>query len=152
MIAIASQNGSVYLFGVSRDGFIYKRVNKIRGSQPLIQLDWSTDSCFLQTVTADYDLTFWDVKSLSSEKSAIAMKDVKWYSYNCLLGYSVAGIWNNRAYSVNALITTANRSFAHDLLVSGDADGYLRLFRFVYYSGSLFFFIYKIEFFTDFLV
>jgi hypothetical protein len=28
-----------------------------------------------------------------------------------------------------SLIVTANRSAAHDLLVTGDADGYLRLFR-----------------------
>lgn len=58
MIAIGSQNGSVYLFRVSRDGFSYKKWNKIRGSQPLTQLDWSTDGSYLQTVTADYDLVF----------------------------------------------------------------------------------------------
>lgn len=58
MIAIASQNGSIYLFRVSRDGFSYKKSNKIRGSQPLIQMDWSSDSNFLQTVTADFDLCF----------------------------------------------------------------------------------------------
>lgn len=58
MISIASQNGSIYLFRVSRDGFSYKKSNKIRGSQPLIQLDWSSDNNFLQTVTADYDLAY----------------------------------------------------------------------------------------------
>lgn len=58
LIAIASQNGSIYLFRVSRDGFSYKKSNKIRGSQPLMQMDWSSDSNFLQTVTADYDLAF----------------------------------------------------------------------------------------------
>lgn len=55
---MGSQNGSVYLFRVSRDGFSYKKSNKIRGTQPLIQLDWSSDSRFLQTVTQDYDLVF----------------------------------------------------------------------------------------------
>ena len=65
MIAIGSQNGSVYLFRVSRDGFSYKKWNKIRGSQPLTQLDWSTDGCFLQTVTADYDLVFCEYMLMS---------------------------------------------------------------------------------------
>lgn len=55
---MGSQNGSVYLFRVSRDGFSYKKSNKIRGTQPLVQLDWSSDSRFLQTVTQDYDLVF----------------------------------------------------------------------------------------------
>lgn len=58
MIAMGSQNGSIYLFRVSRDGFSYKKVNKIRGSQPLTHLDWSVDGCFVQTVTVDFDLLF----------------------------------------------------------------------------------------------
>lgn len=74
-----------------------------------MQLDWSSDSNFLQTVTADYDLSFCklpnnhlgdmlfivffigDVKSLSPEKSPIAMKDVKWYTHNSTVGFLVAG-------------------------------------------------------------
>lgn len=58
LLAIGSQNGSIYLFRVSRDGFSYKKSNKIRGAQPLVQLDWSLDGNYLQTVTADYDLAF----------------------------------------------------------------------------------------------
>ncbi|XP_060529282.1 echinoderm microtubule-associated protein-like CG42247 isoform X2 [Cylas formicarius] len=130
LIAIASQNGSIYLFRVSRDGFSYKKSNKIRGSQPLMQMDWSSDSNYLQTVTADYDLAFWDVKSLSPEKSPIAMKDVKWYTHNSTVGFMVAGMWNNRFYPMTSLISTASRSAAHDLLITGDTDGYLRLFRY----------------------
>ncbi|XP_076265445.1 doublecortin-domain-containing echinoderm-microtubule-associated protein isoform X2 [Rhynchophorus ferrugineus] len=130
LIAIASQNGSIYLFRVSRDGFSYKKSNKIRGSQPLMQMDWSSDSNYLQTVTADYDLSFWDVKSLSPEKSPIAMKDVKWYTHNSTVGFMVAGVWNNRYYPMTSIISTASRSAAHDLLITGDTDGYLRLFRY----------------------
>ncbi|KAJ8947729.1 hypothetical protein NQ318_017990 [Aromia moschata] len=149
LIAIASQNGSIYLFRVSRDGFSYKKSNKIRGAQPLMQLDWSSDSSFLQTVTADYDLSYCtymqrserfeyvvslrfeylfsgDVKSLSPEKSPIAMKDVKWYTHNATVGFMVSGMWNNRFYPMTSIISTASRSAAHDLLVSGDTDGYIR--------------------------
>ncbi|XP_076648372.1 doublecortin-domain-containing echinoderm-microtubule-associated protein isoform X1 [Halictus rubicundus] len=130
IVAMGSQNGSVYLFRVSRDGFSYKKSNKIRGTQPLVQLDWSSDSRFLQTVTQDYDLVFWDVKALSSEKSPLVMKDVKWYTHNCMVGYMVSGMWNNRYYPLTTVLTTSSRSAAHDMLVSGDAEGYLRLFRY----------------------
>ncbi|XP_012522532.1 echinoderm microtubule-associated protein-like CG42247 isoform X1 [Monomorium pharaonis] len=130
IVAMGSQNGSVYLFRVSRDGFSYKKSNKIRGTQPLMQLDWSSDSRFLQTVTQDYDLLFWDVKVLSSEKSPLVMKDVKWYSHNCTVGYMTSGQWNNRYYPLTTVVTTSSRSAAHDMLVSGDAEGYLRLFRY----------------------
>nr|CAD7260679.1 unnamed protein product [Timema shepardi] len=130
MIAIGSQNGSVYLFRVSRDGFSYKKSNKIRGTQALNHMDWSTDGNYLQTVTGDYDLAFWDVKSMTAEKSPISMKDVKWYTLNCTVGFLVAGIWNNRFYPTTSVITTVNRSMAHDMLICGDADGYIRLFKY----------------------
>jgi len=32
-----------------------------------------------------------DVKVLSSEKSPLVMKDVKWYTHNCTVGYMVSG-------------------------------------------------------------
>lgn len=146
LIAAASHNGSIYLFRVSRDGFSYKKANKIRGSQPLTQLDWSSDSSYLQAVTADYDLSFCrypcpgrsqslgglagDVKTLAPEKSPIAMRDVKWATHNATVGFMVCGVWNNRFYPMASLVSTASRSAAHDLLVSGDTDGYLRLFRY----------------------
>ncbi|XP_058063513.1 echinoderm microtubule-associated protein-like CG42247 [Anopheles bellator] len=132
MIAIGSQNGSIYLFRVSRDGFSYKKINKIRGSQPLTHLDWSSEGNFLQSVTVDFDLLFWDVKSLSPEKSPIAMKDVKWMTSNSTVGFLVAGLWNNRYYPApaNTVVTTTARTAAQDLLAAGDADGYLRLFRY----------------------
>ncbi|XP_053678540.1 echinoderm microtubule-associated protein-like CG42247 [Anopheles nili] len=132
MIAIGSQNGSIYLFRVSRDGFSYKKINKIRGSQPLTHLDWSSEGNFLQSVTVDFDLLFWDVKSLSPEKSPIAMKDVKWLSSNSTVGFLVAGLWNNRYYPApsNTVITTTARTAAQDLVAAGDGDGYLRLFRY----------------------
>lgn len=58
LVAIGSQNGSVYLMRVSRDGVSYKKSNKMRGTQALTTLDWSTDGNYLQTATLDYDLTF----------------------------------------------------------------------------------------------
>lgn len=119
MIAIGSQNGSIYLFRVSRDGFTCKKLSKIRGTQPLMQLDWSSDNNFVQTVTGDYDMAYCklilsienhlknsfhcvrisfnkyyltgDVKAALQEKSHIAMKDVKWNTQNCTVGYLIAG-------------------------------------------------------------
>ena len=36
---------------------------------------------------------------------------------------------------MTSLVVTANRSAAHDLLISGDSDGYLRLFRYGMEAG-----------------
>lgn len=67
---------------------------------------------------------------MSPERSPIAMKDIKWMTQNSTIGYLVAGMWNNIYYSnVSSVVTTSNRSGGHDLLVSGDNEGYIRLFR-----------------------
>lgn len=58
VIAMGSENGCIYLFRVTRDGYTYKRQSKIRGTQPLQHLDWSIDGFFLQSVTTDFDLLF----------------------------------------------------------------------------------------------
>lgn len=48
---------------------------------------------------------------------------------NTKLLFVILGIWHNRYYPISSMISTANRSAAHDLFVTGDTDGYLRLFR-----------------------
>lgn len=68
---------------------------------------------------------------MSPEKSPVAMKDVKWLTHNCTVGFLVAGIWNNRYYATTqSIMTTCNRSSNQDMVVAGDADGYLRMFRY----------------------
>lgn len=78
---MGSQNGSIYLFRVSRDGFSYKKINKIRGSQPLTHLDWSADGCYLQTVTVDFDLLFCMCAHMPSDSCYL---DVMFETYNFL--------------------------------------------------------------------
>lgn len=34
-----------------------------------------------------------DLKNLSVEKSAVAMKDVKWHTHNATVGFLVAGLY-----------------------------------------------------------
>lgn len=60
------------------------------------------------------------------------MRDVKWLTHNCTVGYFVAGMWNNRYYSSgNTKITSCNRSNNQQILASGDAEGHIRVFKYV---------------------
>ncbi|CAB3367316.1 Hypothetical predicted protein [Cloeon dipterum] len=70
IIAIGSQNGSVYLFRVSRDGFSYKKYNKIKGNYPLACMDWSVDSNYLQTVTTEFDLIYCEITCRNGSRFA----------------------------------------------------------------------------------
>lgn len=79
-----------------------------------------------------YNLIFTgDTRSLSPERSPILMRDVKWLTHNCTVGFLVAGMWNNRFYSgQNVKIITCNRAAGNDMLASGDSEGHIRLFRY----------------------
>lgn len=53
-VALAAQNGSVYLYKVSREGQTYKKFGKIASGMPgLNHIDWSTNGEFMQTVSKD---------------------------------------------------------------------------------------------------
>ncbi len=64
LVALAAQTGSVYLYTVSRDGRHYKKFGKMAGrSQSLLHLDWNKKGDLLRTVSADNDVSFWNVKT-----------------------------------------------------------------------------------------
>lgn len=72
-----------------------------------------------------------DTRSLSPERSPILMRDVKWLTHNCTVGFLVAGMWNNRFYSTPSYkISTCNRSAGMEMLASGDSEGHVRLFKY----------------------
>ena len=58
LLAVGSQNGSVYLYRSTKDGYVYTRSGKMAGGQPLSTIDWSTSGRYLQTLTADYDVVY----------------------------------------------------------------------------------------------
>ena len=64
MLAIGAQTGSVYPYNVGRDGLVYaKSGSPMQGSQPLTQIDWSTDGDYLQSVTVHHELILCERRS-----------------------------------------------------------------------------------------
>jgi hypothetical protein len=54
-----------------------------------------------------------------------------WIDQTCVLGYSVAGTWNNINYKNDPTMTTAIHVGNHKTrLAAGDTHGYLRLFQY----------------------
>ncbi|XP_037085489.1 echinoderm microtubule-associated protein-like CG42247 [Pollicipes pollicipes] len=89
MLAVGAQTGSVYPYKVGRDGTVYVKFGPMQGTQPLTQLDWSTDGECLQAVTVDHELILWNKRSLTKEKFQFNLRDKNWASYTCTVGYPV---------------------------------------------------------------
>ncbi|KAJ3087753.1 Echinoderm microtubule-associated protein-like 5 [Quaeritorhiza haematococci] len=87
-------------------------------SSYITHLDWSADSQYLQTNSADFELLFWSAPSGKQITSATAMKDVEWATYSCILGWPVQGIWEKGMDGTD--INTANRNPESSCIASGD--------------------------------
>lgn len=82
---------------------------------------------FIQSNCGAYELLFCDVAAAKQIPSATELKDVRWSSQTCTLGWSVQGIWEKGidGSDINAL----SRSNTGHLLAIGDDFGKVRVFR-----------------------
>ena len=131
IVAAASQNGSVYLYRASRDGFAYKKYGKMSGGGQLTELDWDETGDYIATASTDFQLGFWNTVTNKLEKVPNVCRNRVWTDVTASLGYFLSGMWNNHNYkNSDALVTTSHVSNDRSLLVAGDSHGYLRLFRY----------------------
>ena len=129
-IAAAAHNGSIYFYKVSRDGYTYKKFGKMAsGGKGHKQCDWSRDGDYLQTVSMDYNLNFWNTKINKMEKFPASLRDEEWLDQTCTVGFPVAGTWNNVNYKNDSDTTAVHMGSNRLLVVAGDSHGYVRLFR-----------------------
>ncbi|XP_042868750.1 echinoderm microtubule-associated protein-like CG42247 [Penaeus japonicus] len=128
ILAVGSQNGSLYLYKSSKDGFVYNRFGRMGGSQPLSSIDWSTSGRYLQSVTSDYDITFWNMRELSKVKNALDVRNETWVTQTSPLGYMVHGVWGGGKDA--HIQVTVDRGPRGDVLAAGDTDGFIRLYRY----------------------
>ncbi|QQP40499.1 echinoderm microtubule-associated protein-like CG42247, partial [Caligus rogercresseyi] len=130
-LACASQNGYVYLFKVTKDGFTYKKYGKLGGGVPLYRVDWSQDGDYFQAASTDYNLTVWNMKTHKMEKEPTNYRDVEWLEHTCIVGFPLVGIWNNLNYRNEPSIPSAvHTGFEGQFVCAGDHHGYLRLFQY----------------------
>ncbi|XP_033642081.1 echinoderm microtubule-associated protein-like 2 isoform X1 [Asterias rubens] len=128
MLVMGSHDHKIYLFSVLDDGQVYRRAGSLQGhSNYITQIDWSADGHFLQSVSGNYDLRFWEVPEMKKQK-ADSVRNVAWQTQTCTLGYSVLGIWPARESGVD--VNTVDRSRTGSLLATGDNLGCLSLYRY----------------------
>lgn len=91
-------------------------------------LDLSADGRFMQSNCSAYELLFADTMTGKQIVSASELKDVKWDSWTCTLGWPVQGIWapGMDGSDINAVA----RSYSGHLVATSDDFGKIRLFRY----------------------
>ena len=127
LLAIGSEGGivKVYKFPSMKSTTILKHSN------PVTNLDWSTNSKILHTNTRDHKLLFWNaINGIFLETGGTDYRNEAWASWTCLYGWPVQGIM----YKQKVPITSCSRSyFLHNnykLLACGDMAWELKLYRY----------------------
>ncbi|XP_038078773.1 77 kDa echinoderm microtubule-associated protein-like isoform X2 [Patiria miniata] len=127
LLVLGSHDHKIYLYTVLDDGQVYRKAGFLQGHTNYVkQIDWSADGSYLQSVSGDYDLRFWDVTQMKKEK-AEAVRDIVWQTQTCALGYTVSGIWPGRENDID--VNSVDRSRTGSLLATGDSSGWLSLYR-----------------------
>ncbi|CAL4086301.1 unnamed protein product, partial [Meganyctiphanes norvegica] len=141
ILSVGSQNGSLYLYKSTKDGFVYNRFSRMGGAHPLSGIDWSVSGKYIQTVTSDYDVAYWNLRDFTRVKNALDVRNETWVTQTCPLGYMIHGDWGGNKDS--PVQVSVDRGPHGDVLVAGDTDGYIRLYRYPVLSSQASYHKYK---------
>ncbi|RYH27855.1 hypothetical protein EON65_12920 [archaeon] len=124
-LAVGSHDNTIYLLETKA----YSCRAKCKGHHSYItSLDFSEDSSHLQSTSGDYELLFWNTNTGKQIASPTDMRDVKWTTQNCALGWPVQGIWSPGSDGTD--INAVDRSPNGQLLATGDDNRCVKLFRY----------------------
>jgi microtubule-associated protein-like 6 len=91
-------------------------------------LDLSFDGRFMQSNCSGYELLFCDITNGKQITSPQEVKDVKWHTWTCTLGWPVQGIWAPGLDGSD--INMVSRSHSGHLLATSDDNGKVNLYRY----------------------
>ena len=126
LLAAAGPRGTLQLLEV---GESYRRLHCCVGhAAAVLHADWSEDGRYVQSVCARCELLYWDTRTGERVRDPEAMRDVRWASWTCTVGWPVQGVYSKM--SDGSDISSAHRSPDGRLLVTADDFRKINLFRY----------------------
>ncbi|XP_078336685.1 echinoderm microtubule-associated protein-like CG42247 isoform X3 [Crassostrea virginica] len=129
MLAVGCDDGHIHVFYVHDEGQIYRKNNIIlRGHSKFVtNLDWSTDSRYLQSTDGDFELFYWNIQRMEREDPR-TLRDCNWQTYTCCAGHPLMGPWTSCDAGEN--VSVVARSNYREILVTGDNTGRIKVFKY----------------------
>ncbi|KAJ0405579.1 hypothetical protein P43SY_009628 [Pythium insidiosum] len=126
MLAVASHDTSIYLYDVLH-GFAKRHIFKKHASY-LTHIDFSSDGQHLQSTCGAYELLFCEAKTARHVTNASSLRDERWHTMTCTLGWAVQGIWEEGSDGTD--VNAVDRSHDGSFLATGDDFGKVKVFRY----------------------
>ncbi|RUS86563.1 hypothetical protein EGW08_005702 [Elysia chlorotica] len=129
MLAVGSRDNYIYIYSVSEDGKKYTKIGRCSGHSSFItHVDWSQDSQYLASNSGDYELLYWTASSCKMLTNLNIIRELKWATQTCVLGFNSAGIWPEGADGTD--INGCCKSHNERLIASCDDFGKVNLFAY----------------------
>lgn len=129
MLALGSRDNYIYIYTVSEDGKKYTKIGRCSGHSSFItHVDWSQDSQYLASNSGDYELLYWTASNCKMLTNLSIIREVKWATQTCVLGFNTAGIWPDGADGTD--INGCCKSHNERLIASCDDFGKVNLFAY----------------------
>ena len=131
--ACASQDQKVYLYD-NRQNILRAKCDK--HNSYVTSLDFSDDGAYVQSDAGDFEHLYHSATDGQYFKLPSQLKNVRWFSWSCIYGWPVQGIWPtiNVERDTNDPLppdpTSCHRSSNQDLVAVGYQDGQGRVFRY----------------------
>jgi WD40 repeat protein len=121
----------IYVYDIKKDNAGYSlklRTTFAKHNSVINHIDVSNDGRFMQSNCSAYELLFCDLGSGKQVTSATELRDVKWDTWTCTLGWPVQGIWATGMDGSD--INAVARSHSGHLVATSDDFGKVNLFRY----------------------
>ncbi|MBP3801902.1 MAG: EF-hand domain-containing protein, partial [Clostridia bacterium] len=107
----------------------YKTTKKLKGHQARVtHIDWSADGEYIQSNSAAYELLYHSIDSGTQITNISSLRDVDWYTWTCVLGWPVQGIWPDCASGDD--INSCDIDKTKRVIVTSDDYSKIKLFRY----------------------
>ena len=114
--------------GVAASCELKLRCTFAKHNSVITHFDISNDGRYMQSNCAAYELLFCELSTGKQITSATELRDVKWHTWTCTLGWPVQGIW--RPGMDGSDINAVARSHSGHVLAIADDFGKVNLFRY----------------------
>jgi WD40 repeat protein/Ca2+-binding EF-hand superfamily protein len=125
-LAIASHDNNLYVYDVP-NAFELRAVMDKHNSF-IHSIDFSKDSQYIQSVCGAYEFIISDANTGTHVPAISTLKDVRWDTWTCNLGWPVQGLWPKHSEGTD--VRTVDRSHYGSLVVTGDGFGHMKLRRY----------------------
>ena len=125
---MASKDTNIYLLDVTQN---YRKLGVLKGHSTFVShIDFNWNGTVLQSNDASKEILYWDLTTYKQHSSAFGLRDEKWATWTCPLGWAVHGIWENNYTGGDYDISAIARSHSSNVVCAGGSYKSVKLFPF----------------------